>query len=124
MTDANLMQVVPPTDLEEGGKRVLFEYFFRKLASYRNDRLRFAESEEALNGASEKGTNKQRQAFETELDRWANDLLHNIWDTCQVEGGMSHRIYALQLSAHGNLRMPHNRQISGNLSPRRAATAK
>ena len=66
----------------------LFEYFFRKLAAYRNERLRFAEVEleESLK-ESTKAMSKTQSAFGTELDAWANSLLNTAWSVFELEGG-------------------------------------
>lgn len=86
MNDADLTKVLPPKTLEKKYKEELFEIYFRKLASYRNNRLRFAEVEETLKEGA-KNASEQRTKFGSVLDSWANSILKEVWVFVELDGG-------------------------------------
>jgi len=83
---ADLTEIIPPTSLEKDRRELLFEYFFRRLARFRNDRLRWAHVEEDLRAEGDKNLSTHLEGFGEEIDSWANTLLRGVWATCQLDG--------------------------------------
>lgn len=90
MSNADLTQIIPPTNLEQSVRDDLFESYYRKLARFRNDRLRFSEVEESLkNSKKEKEPIDAEPEFGEELDTWSNGILKSVWSILDLQGGES-----------------------------------
>ncbi len=79
---ADLAFIVPPRDLHDDGRLVVFHYISCRLASHRNAAYLFAETERILTPSED-----HIQAYKTELDHWVQELHREVWVACQEPGG-------------------------------------
>lgn len=80
-TDSNLIQILPPMDLNDEERKLIFEHLFIKLASYRNERLRFAQAEEIASDVL-----KRKDEFEKLINEWGDRTAGQVWDACHLDG--------------------------------------
>ncbi|KAF8163488.1 DUF726-domain-containing protein [Crassisporium funariophilum] len=76
----DLEKITPPKDLSEKDKAIVFQHFFCRLASYRNTAVLYAAIEHSLSDSNE----WQREAFEEEINIWAQSLLEKAWIVCHA----------------------------------------
>lgn len=71
--------------LSEGERKTVFQYFFRRLAAYRNTIELYALTENALLQPS--GSFDDSLEFSQVLNAWGQSILENAWVACQAPGG-------------------------------------
>ncbi|KZT37981.1 DUF726-domain-containing protein [Sistotremastrum suecicum HHB10207 ss-3] len=83
---SDLAKIVPPKELDQQGRNIIFEHVFRRLATYRNGHTLYAAAEQGE--VLEMGdTGRDLQSpFEKTIDEWANALLKHVWAACDQEG--------------------------------------
>lgn len=79
---SDLTQVTPPTDLPEPERCAIFLHVFRRLASHRNTAELHAATEYALSSRPENEKAAIRDAYVTEITRWAHEVLGHTWAAC------------------------------------------
>ena len=82
----DLTNVTPPTSLTEPERSALVQHFARRLAAHRNKAELFAQADF---GRGERGDRSDgaKEAYDAEIERWAQVLLENAWAACQEPGG-------------------------------------
>ncbi|KAJ3505360.1 hypothetical protein NLJ89_g7460 [Agrocybe chaxingu] len=81
---ADLQKIAPPMHLTEAQNNIVFQHFFRHLASYHNTAVLYSILESSLSSlAKEDGANNQ-MAFEEEINKWAQGLLGKAWMICHT----------------------------------------
>ncbi|KAF6763945.1 DUF726 domain-containing protein [Ephemerocybe angulata] len=89
----SLDKITPPKHLSKPEKLVVFEYFFRQLATFRNTALIYAEAEthyETVEAAKDPLGNTKpdvrwRVEYGASLNVWSQALLRNAWVACTEE---------------------------------------
>jgi hypothetical protein len=85
---SDLTNLTPPRDLSKDSLRAIFTHLFRRLAVHRNNAELYALAEYNLSSLNEGRKTQRRDAFNDEIQRWAQDLLQIIWAVCdEPEGG-------------------------------------
>ncbi|KAJ7109499.1 DUF726-domain-containing protein [Mycena epipterygia] len=84
---ADLTQLVPPKDLSESDRDTVFNHFFCRLASFRNTSGLYSNLEHNLSSLKPQLKDSQRDAFDQEIQRWAQKLLEQTWIVCGEPGG-------------------------------------
>ena len=80
MSETDLEKLTPPNNLEKEQRRIIFEHIFRRLAVHRNDVDRYANGEGFA--CAKDGRQKIREEFVVQVNKWANELLENVWIAC------------------------------------------
>jgi len=91
-----LNKIIPPKDLSKRDKVIVFQYFCRQLAAFRNTAWIYADTELEFELAapsrekrgSEQDKHMLEQAYKALLNQWAQSLVKNAWVICteQDEG--------------------------------------
>ncbi|KAJ6597014.1 DUF726-domain-containing protein [Mycena vulgaris] len=84
---ADLTQLVPPKDLSETVKEIVFNHFFCRLASFRNTAALYANVEHNSSSLNPQLKATRREQFIQEIQVWAQKLLEQTWIVCGEPGG-------------------------------------
>lgn len=84
---SDLTKITPPKDLSKDDLHAIFTHLFRRLAVHRNNAELYGLAEYNLSSLPEKSKARRRDAFNDEIQRWAQDLLQTIWVVCKEPGG-------------------------------------
>ena len=96
-SETDLEKLTPPKDLEQEQRRVIFEHIYRRLAIHRNDVERYVINESFA--CPKDGRDKIREEFVEQVNKWANDLLENVWMACsepasgELQSAFHHFVY-------------------------------
>ncbi|KAJ3787431.1 DUF726-domain-containing protein [Lentinula aff. detonsa] len=82
-----LEKIAPPTDLTDSDQHALFQYIFRRLASYRNAAELYALAESQLSALSEQKKQKVKDEFSKSLNEWAQELVDKTYMVCGQPDG-------------------------------------
>ena len=86
--EGDLTKVAPPTELSPHERLVIFEHIRTRLNDHRDKTTSYARTERDLRGKSSDQKNQEVQDAQTrEIDKWATELLRNIWAACQEPNG-------------------------------------
>jgi hypothetical protein len=83
---SDLEKITPPRDLTAQEKDVVFQYFYRRLASFRNTCDIYARRECDLSELAAETSEKRRDDIIGELNKWAKDLLQKAYIICEQPG--------------------------------------
>ena len=78
----DLEKITPPKSLTDEQKGVVFQHFFRRLADYRNFAVLYGTLECSLAAGNDEDALKKQDEFESEISRWAQQLLEKAWIAC------------------------------------------
>lgn len=78
----DLEKITPPKDLSNEQKGLVFEHFFRRLASYRNTAAIYAVLECATAPSADSSAMTAQDEFEAVLNAWGQSLLEKAWIVC------------------------------------------
>ncbi|THH12520.1 hypothetical protein EW146_g7614, partial [Bondarzewia mesenterica] len=86
---AHLVDFVPPNELTETDRQIIFERFFRNLAACRNrtELYALAERNFVFGPQIDPDLFEIEGAFVDEINSWAQGLLESAWIACQEPGG-------------------------------------
>ncbi|OCH95558.1 DUF726-domain-containing protein [Obba rivulosa] len=82
----DLTKLTPPKELSDEACSIVFQYIYRRLASYRNTAELYAMAEYALSSQPERLKSRIRDEFIEEMNNWAQDLLKHAWLACREPG--------------------------------------
>lgn len=83
----DLSKITPPKDLSQADLTAIFSHICRRLAQYRNTAELYAQIEYGLSTLGEQRKATTRDNFIEEIDRWAQELLKEVWFACKEPGG-------------------------------------
>lgn len=81
---SDLSKITPPRELSDAAKLAILEHATRRLASYRNKAELYAQAEAFF--APSKRASKTPDVFIQEIEKWANEMLRDLWTACQEVG--------------------------------------
>lgn len=81
----DLTKITPPQELDDAAKLTILQHVTRRLASHRNRAELYARTERAFSQNKQSHTIVNK--FTCEIDKWARELLHDVWTACQEVGG-------------------------------------
>lgn len=76
-------KIVPANDLSSGDKKLLFTFFFRRLAQYRNTVVLYAALDLSYTGCD--SVEQRQRAVESGINNWGQNLLKKTWIICHDE---------------------------------------
>lgn len=83
---SDLEKITPPRELSIDEKDTVFEYFFRRLAAFRNVCEIYALTECDLSELPSEVKEKRSDQVIKALNQWAQDLLEKAWVVCRESG--------------------------------------
>ncbi|KAI5121650.1 hypothetical protein M0805_002726 [Coniferiporia weirii] len=84
MSETNLEKLTPPKSLSVEQRATVFEHVYRRLAVHRNNTERWVNAETY---SSFQGDAEDLSAdFVREMNKWANELLRDVWTACEEPG--------------------------------------
>lgn len=75
MSDPDVENILPPTEIGQDKLDIVFTYFIRRLARFRNASRVYSATEYHLSGLPEHVKAARRDEYNDELAKWAQDLL-------------------------------------------------
>ncbi|KAL0071333.1 hypothetical protein AAF712_001189 [Marasmius tenuissimus] len=82
----SIEQFTPPKELTRDQKYVIFQHFFRHLASNRNKATLYAETEYQLSSLPESKKRAIKNKFQADIAKWAQNLVEKAWIACGEPG--------------------------------------
>ncbi|THH27248.1 hypothetical protein EUX98_g6935 [Antrodiella citrinella] len=79
------MELIREQNLDDAARLTILQHLTRRLASHRNTAELYARTEFAF--SSNKNAGQIMDACVRDIEKWAQDLLHNAWVACQEVGG-------------------------------------
>ncbi|KAF5380860.1 hypothetical protein D9615_004046 [Tricholomella constricta] len=83
---ADLTNLIPPEHLSQQDRETVFDHLLCRLAAYRNTQELYAETEYSLSSLPDYEAAGRRDAFQQEIERWAQEILENAWIICHDSG--------------------------------------
>ncbi|KIY72049.1 DUF726-domain-containing protein [Cylindrobasidium torrendii FP15055 ss-10] len=82
MSNAGILQITPPKELNQDDRDNVFEHIYRRLAAHRNTALLLADVESTLSSHPDSVKQKRRDEVEHALNNWAQSLLQQAYTAC------------------------------------------
>lgn len=80
--NVDLSNITPPRTLSPVQKCNVFQFIFRRLASYRNTLVLYAVNECSFSQGEDEAAIGMQEAVEEEVNVWAQELLKKAWVVC------------------------------------------